>query len=85
MLEASSRAGVLRQGECQDDGVARGHALSAVLATTTTLGALASDTRIRANTRVAGQHVEALTSTHTPRTRLGYKSSALGRVKMQLP
>jgi hypothetical protein len=33
-----------------------GHALSEVLATT--LGALASDTRGRANTRVAGQHVE---------------------------
>jgi hypothetical protein len=44
-----------------------GHALSEVLATT--LGALASDTRGRANTRVAGQHVERSHHHLSPRVR----------------
>ena len=55
MVEARGSAGVLHRGEGQDDE-ARGDTLEEVLATT--LGALASDTRKRANTRVAGQHVQ---------------------------
>jgi hypothetical protein len=64
MVEARGSAGVLHRGECQDDE-ARGDTLEEVLATT--LGALASDTWKRANTRVAGQHVERFHHHLSPR------------------